>query len=108
MRRKERIHSSRIECFGQVKVLKKDFVNSVSEKLSLPPESLSAVPLIQLHGKRNLSIENHGGILEYSDTLVKAAVKDGAVTVRGYELSICRMTRRCLVIRGRIVGLELE
>ena len=108
MRRQERKHFLRIECFGQVKVLKKDFVNSVSEKFALPQESLSGVPLIQLRGKRSISIENHGGILEYGDTTVKISVKGGTVTVRGFELSICRMTRKCLEIRGKILGLELE
>lgn len=104
----ERIHFFRIECFGQVKALKKDFVSTVSDRLSLPAEALSAVPLIQLRGKTSLCIENHGGILEYNDTVVKIAVKGGAVTLRGYEISICRMTRKCLEIHGKLIGLELE
>ena len=108
MQRLERKHFLCIECFGKVKLMKKDFVRSVSERLSLPAEAISAVPLIQLRGKRSFSVENHGGLLEYGDTKVKIAVKGGAVTVYGKEISICRMTSRCIEIHGCLWGVELE
>lgn len=88
--------------------MKKDFVGSVSDRLAIPPEAMSSVPLIQLRGKKSLCVENHSGILEYSDTAVRIAVSGGALTVRGSEIHICRMTKKCLEIRGRLVGLELE
>lgn len=88
--------------------MKKDFVSSVSDRLAIPPEAVSTVPLIQLRGKKSLCVENHGGILEYSDTEVKIAVKGGSLTVRGSGIYICRMTKKCLEIHGRFVGLELE
>ncbi len=97
-----------IECFRQVKVLKKDFVNTVSRRLALPAEAISAAPLIQLHGRQCLSVENHGGILGYSDTEIRVAIKGGVLLVKGGDLSIGRMSRRCLEIRGHISGLELE
>ncbi len=108
MQRKERKKHLRIECSRQVKDLKKDFVSTVSNRLSLPAEALSASPLIQLHGRQCLSVENHGGILEYTDTELKIAVKGGFLRIKGRDLSIGRMSRRCLEIRGRISGLELE
>ena len=88
--------------------MRKDFVSSVSNKLDIPAEAMSSTPLIQLRGKNSLCVENHGGILEYSDTAVKIAVKGGCVTARGSGIFICRMTKKCLEIHGRIVGLELE
>ena len=108
MRRVERKHHGRIDYFRQVMRLKKNFVNSVSEKFSLPAEALSAVPYIQLHGSGRLCIENHGGVLAYSEEQVRVAVKGGAVIIHGYRLSICAMSRRCLEIRGVIQGLKLD
>lgn len=108
MHQMERKHHERIDCFGQVMLLKKSFAHSVSEKFSLPAEALSAVPYIQLHGRGRICIENHGGILAYSQEQVKIAVKGGAVVVQGKELSICAMSRRCLELRGVIQELKLN
>lgn len=108
MRGVERKHHNRIDCFGQVMRLKKNFVNSVSEKFSLPAEALSAVPYIQLHGSGKVCIENHGGVLAYSEEQVRVAVKGGAVVIQGQRLSICAMSRRCLEIRGIIQELKFD
>lgn len=53
-------------------------------------------------------MENHGGILEYSQELVRVAVKRGVVCVVGSNMEICRMTRRELEVRGRIQRVEME
>lgn len=81
---------------------------TVGEKFSLPPETLGEVPVVQLQGKRLVSIENHRGILEYTDEAVKVAVKRGCVLVRGSGLTIVRMTRNCVEISGNIFAAELE
>lgn len=98
----------RIELLGQVKSMKKNFSENLSEKLSVPQETLGEVPLVQLHGKRTVCIENHRGILEYTDTLVKVSVKRGTIAVVGSRMEIARMTRRLLEIRGCIQRVELE
>lgn len=97
-----------IECFGQVMILKKNFTDTVSEKIAVPQETMSQIPLVQLHGKRSVCIENHCGIMEYTDSLVKIAVKRGNVAVIGSRLEIARMTKRIVEIRGSIQRLELE
>ena len=88
--------------------MKKDLVDSISERLAIPPEAMSSVPLIQLRGKKSLCVENHNGILEYSDTMVKITVRGGSLLVRGSDIFICHMSKKCLKMHGRIVGLELE
>lgn len=88
--------------------MKKDLTNTVSEKLSLPPETIADIPLVQMHGKRRVSVENHRGILEYTDSTVKVSVKRGSLSVIGSGLSILRMTRRCVEISGTIRALEWE
>ncbi len=46
--------------------------------------------------------------MEYTDSLVKVAVKRGNVAVIGCRLEIARMTKRIVEIRGSIQRLELE
>lgn len=81
---------------------------SVSERLDLPAEALSAVPLTELHGRTMVRVENHCGIVEYTPELVCVAVRRGSIRVRGSVLVIARMTRRCVEVRGTIFAVELE
>ena len=89
-------------------ILKKNFTDTVSEKISVPQETLALIPLVQLRGKRSVCIENHCGILEYTDSLVKVQVKRGSIAIIGCCLEIARMTKRIVEIRGSIQRLELE
>lgn len=88
--------------------MKKEFAHKVGEKLSLPPEALGEIPLTQIRGNCSLSIENHRGILEYDEEVVKVSVKHGAVAVRGHRLKIVCMSSRIIEIRGCIRSVELE
>ena len=88
--------------------MKKDISGAVSEKLSIPAETLGEVPVVLLRGKRSISIENHRGITEYKDTTVTVAVKRGCVRVSGNALCIAHMTRKSVEIRGTIRTIELE
>ena len=81
---------------------------TIGEVLAIPQEVYSDQPLTQLHGRRSAVVENHNGILEYSDERVKIAVKRGSVCIIGAGLRIARMTRGRVEIRGNIQRLELE
>ncbi len=88
--------------------MKQDFASNMADKLAIPPEAVGGIPLTELRGGELVCIENHRGILEYTPDRVKVAVKRGAICVLGTKLSIVRMTRRRVEIRGCIRGLELE
>ncbi|MDR0890105.1 MAG: YabP/YqfC family sporulation protein [Oscillospiraceae bacterium] len=88
--------------------MKEKLIDDLAGKLSIPAESFASVPLTELRGKRNVCVENHGGIMEYTDERVKVAVRRGAICVIGSDLCIERMTRRRVEIRGNIRALELE
>lgn len=79
-----------------------------AERFSLPPEALSDAPMVELRGKRSVVVENHRGVLEYTEERVRIAVRGGALCVLGSELSIAQMTRRRLELRGVVHGLQWE
>ena len=97
-----------IDCFRQVRKMKKDISGMVGDKLSIPAETFGEVPVVLLRGKRSVNIENHRGITEYKDTTVTVAVKRGSVRVTGNALCIARMTRKNVEIRGTVRMIELE
>lgn len=88
--------------------MKKSFTDAVSEKIAVPQETISQLPLIELHGKRCVCIENHCGIMEYTQEQVRVAVRRGTVAVIGSRLEISRMTKRIVEIRGSVQRVELE
>lgn len=88
--------------------MKKEFVSLIGEKLSLPPESIGEIPLMEMRGNRSIRVENHRGILEYNDEMIKISVKHGAVMIFGAELQILCMSEKSIEIRGRIRSVELE
>lgn len=81
---------------------------TAGERLGLPEEALGNVPLTELHGKALACVENHCGIVEYTPELVRVAVRRGAVSIHGSALTIARMTRRRVEVRGMILSVELE
>lgn len=104
----ERKHSCRIEYFRQVRNMKVDFVGAVSDRLSIPEETIADVPLIELRGRRSISVENHRGIAEYSPERIQIHLKRGSISVGGDDLRIVCMNRKRLEIRGGIRCVELE
>lgn len=47
---------------------------NLAQRLTLPQEVVSQGPLAELHGNTSVCIENHGGILEYTNTRTPASV----------------------------------
>ena len=76
---------------------------NLAQRLTLPQEVVSQGPLAELHGNTSVCIENHGGILEYTDTRVCTAL-----TVSGCGLRILRMTQRRVEIGGTIRCVEVS
>ena len=63
---------------------------------------------IELTGGRRLLIEDHRGILEYTDTLLRVALRRGQVRVTGDDLRLTALTLRELAVSGTIRAIELE
>ena len=65
-----------------------DFVRSASEKLGIPPEILTGLPVVELTGDAAVLIEQHHGISAYSEEEVCVKVNLGTICVTGSGLTI--------------------
>ena len=78
--------------------------NRIMERLSvaadLEDEPLPGLPLVEIAGDRRVLIENHCGVLEYSDNVIGIRVKFGKVLVCGSGLRLSRMTKGQLIVSG--------
>jgi sporulation protein YqfC len=73
----------------------------------LAEDLVGGLPRLELTGGSRLLIEDHRGILEYTDTVLKAALRHGAVRVTGEELQLTALTLREVAVGGRIRTIEL-
>ena len=83
----------------------------VEEKLAdlfeIPKNVLLDMPRIVLVGNVQLTVENHQGIVEYTQQRVRVATSRGEVAVEGRGLSIGRITKSEIAIDGRIHRIAL-
>lgn len=78
----------------------------VEEKLAdffeIPKNVLLDMPKLVLAGNVQLSVENHQGLIEYTQERVRVATSRGEVAVEGKGLSISRITKTDITVDGRI------
>ena len=64
-------------------------------------------PRLELTGGSRLLIEDHRGILEYTDSVLRVALRRGTLRVSGEGLQLTALTLRELAVSGRIRSIEL-
>ncbi|HHX87971.1 MAG TPA: sporulation protein YqfC, partial [Firmicutes bacterium] len=66
------------------------------------------LPRLTLVGNLQLLVENHRGVIAYSDQVIRIGVSNGELVVKGRELQIKNLYAEELMIKGVIEGLEYE
>ncbi|MCT4621200.1 MAG: sporulation protein YqfC [Marinisporobacter sp.] len=84
----------------------KEIRESVSELLELPKDIMLDLPRITLLGDLQLYIENHKGIIEYSETRIRVNTKSGVIRITGKDLSIKTIVTEEIIIGGQIKNIE--
>lgn len=67
----------------------------------------SKIPLVELAGCGRVLIENHAGVLAYSQEEITVRVSYGCIRVLGQNMKLAEMRREQLVISGQIDGVYL-
>ena len=81
-------------------------LQKISDMLELPADTITKLFRMESIGGRELTLENVGGILEYSQECVRLSVKTGVVSVRGSMLEIKAMSGDGIYICGKIRVIE--
>ncbi len=86
--------------------------NKISEKCAemwgVPRDTLMDIPRITISGDREIYIENHRGIREYTDAAIRVAAASGGVKINGKSLRIERIRREDILISGVFSNIEYE
>ena len=73
----------------------------------LPDEPIPGRPLVEIIDHSRVLVENHCGVSEYGECLIRVKVKFGAICVCGSRLELARMTKEQLIICGNIESVQL-
>ena len=83
------------------------FLEDLANSVDLPGETIPGQPIVEVAGERRVLIENHFGVVQYTQEQICVKVKFGEVSVCGCGLDLTRMTKNQLVITGRIDSISL-
>ena len=76
------------------------FLEVLSESISLPPDVLAGAPIVTMHGRNAVFIENHKKIAEYSEEQIVVQTGVCSVLVEGKRLRIDYFTTEEMKISG--------
>ncbi|CAH0347047.1 sporulation protein YqfC [Bacillus sp. CECT 9360] len=78
--------------------IKKLFVKT----MDLPQDVMMDLPRITLIGQLHIYIENHRGLLAFTDTEVRLMLKKGQLLIRGNEFVIKTILPEEIMLQGKI------
>ena len=84
------------------------YIDLLRKTAAKVPESMGLrLPLVEIEGDREVFIQRHRGILEYTDMRVLVLSAGKIIEVQGESLRLTSMTDDILRIKGEIAGVRL-
>ena len=80
----------------------------LSEKLDIPSDISIGAAKLSIYGKNRVLIENHRGILHYSENEIILSAKGMTVRILGDGIAISAMDKKDMLISGKILSVELS
>lgn len=74
--------------------------------LDVPPDITMDLPRLTMIGNMRLFIENHRGVLHFTDQLLRLALSKGTLEIRGSGLTIRTIMAEEVLVEGAILELK--
>jgi sporulation protein YqfC len=74
----------------------------ISDKLELPEDVMMDLPRITMIGQVHIYIENHYGVLQFSDEVVRLKLRHGQLLIKGKSFVLKIILRDELLLEGKI------
>ncbi|NLL18575.1 MAG: sporulation protein YqfC [Clostridia bacterium] len=78
------------------------------ELLEMPSDIMLDLPKLILIGQKELIIENHRGIIEYGQTVIRVNSTVGQITVKGSGLMLKTLKSDQMLVEGIISAITIE
>lgn len=80
----------------------------LADAAGLPKDVVLGLPILTALGRKELSVENYRGIIEYTDAFIRIQTKCGQIKLRGEGLRIDYYTRSEMKITGKFAAIEYQ
>lgn len=87
---------------------RKGNLQTLAGLLEIPADIVLDLPRITMLGNRQLLVENHKGIIEYTGSLVRIKLSQGELNVAGAELTIGNFQAEQLLVEGTVTEIKYE
>jgi len=84
------------------------WIDEISERFDIPASALGRASKVTISGSWSVLVENHRGLLDYSEDTVLLACGAKSVRVRGEGLELRAMDKRSVYVTGTIFGVDTE
>ena len=84
----------------------KGIIGEAAEFFDLPVDLLAGMPHVEVMGNRQFYMENHSGILSYSNEEIAVGAEGMILRIFGKGLELMSMSGEALRIRGEISRVE--
>lgn len=84
------------------------FREYIADSMNMPKDVVMDLPKLSICGDREIYIENHKGLLEYTNTGICIKMKDGIMRLIGNGLRIIVLETDRMVINGEFERVEYE
>ena len=81
-------------------------VEELAQRLDIPGEALPGGVKLSIVDMRRVLIENHRGIMSYSEELIEIATAKGRIALRGDGMTLEAMNSGDILIVGKVASVE--
>lgn len=80
--------------------------SGLAGKLDLPRDVMLDLPKITIIGDNEVTIENHKGVVNFEDKMVRVITSIGLITINGDDFEILFMGGSTLAVSGKFESIE--
>ncbi|HZH62934.1 MAG TPA: sporulation protein YqfC [Metabacillus sp.] len=82
---------------------RQQFTRWITNTIELPPDVMMDLPRITMVGQLHIYIENHRGLLKFTDTELRLLLKQGQLLIKGEAFVIKTILPEEILLEGKIV-----
>lgn len=87
---------------------RKNGLQKLAGLLEIPQDIVLDLPRITMLGNKQLLVENHKGIIEYTPSLVRIKLNQGELIVNGSDLTLGNLQVEQILVEGTVRDIEYD
>ncbi len=88
--------------------MKRNFYDKIAESYGVPKETVMNLAKLSFAENKELYVENHQGLMEYTDDIIKIKTKFGIIKLKGADFRISYIGKYDLLIEGVFSDVSFE